>query len=123
MANRLVPMDVDRARAPTRGRTAQTATPRDPNFRCFQCGQKGHFAQQCPQRQGQNNTSCQQTNLIELWGPDDETLAPSASISQAPSPLPPEDRAAMAKSYFLSLTDQERLMVASELGEQDFRSA
>src|SRR5260370_19742760 len=62
-------MDLSRTRAPnqwgrprgtTRGRVAQT-TPRTSNNACFECGQVGHYARNCPNRR-QRATA----NLIDL---------------------------------------------------------
>src|SRR5258708_6391789 len=76
--NRPVPMDLSCTRAPnqwgrqrgnTRGRVAQT-TPRTTNNACFECGQVGHYARNCPARR-QRATA----NLIDLdeVGFDNET--------------------------------------------------
>src|SRR5258707_14223056 len=67
--NRPVPMDLSCTRAPNqwgrqrgapRSRVAQT-TPRTSNNACFECGQVGHYARNCPNRR-QRATA----NLIDL---------------------------------------------------------
>src|SRR5258708_17828761 len=67
--NRPVPMDLSRTRAPnqwgrrrgtTQNHIAQT-TPRTSNNACFECGQVGHDARNCPTR-GRRTTA----NLIDL---------------------------------------------------------
>src|SRR5258708_22457831 len=76
--NRPVPMDLSHSRAPTRwgqqrgnarNRVAQT-TPHTNNNACFECGQMGHYARNCPTRRRRTTA-----NLIDFDEErfDDET--------------------------------------------------
>src|SRR5260370_42111786 len=80
--NRPVPMDLSHTRAPNqwgrqrgnmRNRVAQT-TPRATNNACFECGQVGHYARNCPARRQRTNE-----NLIDFDKGtfDDETAVDS----------------------------------------------
>jgi len=121
-ANRPVPMDLDRSRFPNRGRgngrgriNATQTNPRTaPVGLCFQCNQPGHFAQDCPQRQTQNRTAdWAQTSQTSEWVPIDDN-----------STVAPENKVETAKAYFMGLSDEERVQVASQIGDtQDFPSA
>ena len=78
MNNQPVPMDIDctcmpnwcgHGGGPARERAATTQRPpcRNSNGACFQCGQQGHFARNCPIRQ-----KCNYTNLIDFNEDDQE---------------------------------------------------
>src|SRR5258707_4637812 len=84
--NHPVPMDLSRTRAPNqwgrsrgapRTRVAQT-TPRTTNNACFECGQVGHYARNCPARRRRANA-----NLIyfDEKSFDEETVVESDHTS------------------------------------------
>ena len=74
---------------------------------CFNCRQVGHYARNCPQKQGQNA----QSNLIDF---DHDDL---------PEPLP-KDKVSDLRSQINTMMSEEKDQLIKELGEdEDFPTA
>ena len=127
MNNQPVPMDIDRSRAPNnwRGRGRGNAArgnvanaqgpPRNTgNNACFQCGQQGHFARNCPQRQRRNNNYA---NLID-FNDDDQEYYDNYAPQQ---PVNPVDD---IKARLAHLSGDDKAKLAEEMGvDEDFPTA
>ena len=120
-------MDLDRSRAPnnwrgrgrggpTRGNVANAQGPRhnSGNNACFQCGQQGHFARNCPQRQRRNNNYA---NLID-FNDDDQEYYDNYAPQQPTNPV--DD----IKARLAHLSGDDKAKLAEEMGvDEDFPTA
>ncbi len=113
-------MDLGRTRNPNyrgrgwsyRGNVTQTQRPNYGNNACFQCGNKGHYARNCPQRQKAR------ANLIDF----DENANWEETTTVVDQP--PEDKVAQLKASLGSLSLEEKEQLAQEMGvTKDFPSA
>ena len=120
MNNQPVPMDLGRTRNLNyrgrgqgyRGNVTQTQWLSTNNNACFQCGNEGHYARNCPQKQKA------QANLIDF----DE----SSNWEEATTVIeePTESKVAQLKASLGNLSLKEKEQLAQEMGvTKDFPSA
>ena len=84
------------------------------NNTCFQCGQQGHFACNCPQRQQCGNNYA---NLIN-FNNDDQEYYDNYTLQQPTNPL--DD----IKAQLAHLSGDDKAKLAEEIGvDEDFPTA
>src|SRR6266699_2040753 len=120
MNNQQVPMDLSRTRNPNyrgrgrsyRGNVAQTQRPNTGNNACFQCGNEGHYARNCPQKQKAR------ANLIDF--DENSNWEETSTVVEET----PQDKVAQLKASLGNLSLEEKEQLFHEMGvTEDFPSA
>src|SRR5258708_21439234 len=115
--NRPVPMDLSRTRAPNQwGRQRGNArshgnqtTPRTTNNACFECGQVGDYARNCPIRRQRTNA-----NLIDF---DEGTFDGEMAVDSGDTST--QGKINALRQELMGMPQEERDRLAKEIGPQE----
>src|SRR5216684_3427470 len=107
--NRPFPMDLSHSRAPNQWGQQRGMTPRTNNNACFECGQVGHYARNCPTRRRQTTA-----NLIDL---DEATFNEETAVD--PEETSTQGRINALCQELMGMPQAERDKLAKEIGPQE----